>query len=245
MTEQASKLQDVAEHADTEAMQPVPAEDLRALALISLGSAEFWAAQLADAEEHLERGVALAHRIGRPYLEFTGLAYQAMSALYCRYAPVTDHARHAVDLAWRHGWTDDTAFGVACSALGAVLTLQVRPDEAEPWVRLAERALRAEAEPAAVTATRYIRGRLEQGRGRDAEALAAFQAAEQLARRLATPHYLGPGPGHTRCSPCCALTRSSAPDSSWPGLAIRTASTERSASPPPRCGSRRAIRAPS
>jgi hypothetical protein len=48
------------------------AEDLRALALVSLGIAELWAARFEEAGRHLEDGVALARRIGRPYLEFTG-----------------------------------------------------------------------------------------------------------------------------------------------------------------------------
>ena len=39
---------------------------------------------------------------------------------------------------------------------------------------------------------RYVRGMVELGRGRDREALAAFQAAERLARRLAGPHYFVP-----------------------------------------------------
>jgi LuxR family transcriptional regulator, maltose regulon positive regulatory protein len=36
----------------------------------------------------------------------------------------------------------------------------------------------------------YIRGRLELARGRDADALAAFRAVEQLAGRLAAPNLL-------------------------------------------------------
>jgi len=46
-------------------------EDLRALALISLGIAEVWAFRFKDANQHLEQGVALARRISRPYLELT------------------------------------------------------------------------------------------------------------------------------------------------------------------------------
>ena len=36
-----------------------------------------WTARFEEAERHLEQGVALARRIGRPFLEFTGLAHQA------------------------------------------------------------------------------------------------------------------------------------------------------------------------
>src|SRR5262249_51880634 len=74
VAEHAQRLQALAEA--PEAAQPGLGEDLRALALISLGSAEFWVARFQEAERHLEQGVALARRIGRPYLEFTGLAYQ-------------------------------------------------------------------------------------------------------------------------------------------------------------------------
>jgi LuxR family maltose regulon positive regulatory protein len=42
---------------------------------VSLGIAQIWAARLEEAAPHLEQGAALAHRIGWPYLEFTGLAY--------------------------------------------------------------------------------------------------------------------------------------------------------------------------
>ena len=64
MAEEARRLQAAAEAPD--AAQPGLGEDLRALALINLGITEFWAARLEEAERHLEQGVALARRIGRP-----------------------------------------------------------------------------------------------------------------------------------------------------------------------------------
>ena len=45
----------------------------------------------------------------------------------------------------------------------------------------AERTVRADAEPVGGWGIYYVRGLLEMARGRDAEALAAFQAAERLA----------------------------------------------------------------
>jgi len=190
-TEQARSLQATAEHADTEAAQPGLSEDLRALALISLGSTEHWATASEDAERHLERGIALARKIGRPYLEFTGLAFQA-AMLYRSFARAAESGRQAIELARRHGWTDDPAVGVACTVLGIMLAWQGRADEAEPWVQRAERTLTAETQPAEGLAIRYLRGMLELVRNRDAEALAAFEAAEHLARRLAGPHYFIP-----------------------------------------------------
>ena len=81
VAEEARRLQAAAEAPDA-AARPGLGEDLRALALINLGIAEAWAARLDRAEQHLEQGVALAHRIGRPYLEFTGLAHQATIEIY-------------------------------------------------------------------------------------------------------------------------------------------------------------------
>src|SRR5580704_13652964 len=83
VAEEARRLQAMAEAPDAAHDDLAPAaraglgEDLRALALINLGTAEFGAGLLEEAEPHLEPGVMLARRIGRPFLEYNGLAYQA------------------------------------------------------------------------------------------------------------------------------------------------------------------------
>ena len=188
VAEQAQRLQDAAEAPET--AQPGLGEELRALALISLGSTEFWVARFQEAERHLQQGVVLARRIGRPYLEFTGLVYQATLEFF-RSAPLAmEHSRQAAELAERHGWTDEPAFGLASMNVGTILAWQGRPEEGEPWIQQAERTLRAETEPADALAIRSLRGVLELARGRDPDALAAFQAADQLAGRLTEPNLM-------------------------------------------------------
>jgi LuxR family transcriptional regulator, maltose regulon positive regulatory protein len=187
VAEEARRLQALAEAPD--AVQPPLGEELRALALISLGSTEFWVAG-EDPERHLEMGVALARRIGRPFLEFTGLAYLAAAEIFRSFARAAERGRQAVELAGRHGWADQPAAGLAYEILGAILAWQMRPGQAESWIQRAERVLRAETEPAAVLGMRYTRGTLELARGRDADALAALQAAERLGGRLTAPHML-------------------------------------------------------
>jgi LuxR family maltose regulon positive regulatory protein len=61
-------------------------EELRAVALTSLGIAELWSLRLDHAEPHLKQGIALARRIQLPYLEITGQAYWAIVGSYpiCR-----------------------------------------------------------------------------------------------------------------------------------------------------------------
>ena len=169
-----------------QAVQPGLGEELRALALISLGSAEFWAARFEEAERHLEQGVALARRIGRPFLEFTGLVYAA-SEFFRSAALAAEHSRQAVELAEQHGWTDAPAAGLASLNVARLLMRQGRLEEAEPWIQRADRTLRAEAEPAVGLVIRSQSGLLELARGQDADALATFQVADQLAGRLAEP----------------------------------------------------------
>ena len=188
VAEEARRLQAATEAPDT--ARPGLGEDLRALALVNLGIAEYGAAQLEEAERHLEQGVALARRIGRPYLEFTGRAHQAATGILRSFARAAERSRQAIGLAERHGWTDEPAAGTAYLMLGGVLVSQGRSEEAEPWIQRAERTVRAEAEPAAAVAVVFFRGLLQLARGRDADALAAFRAAERLAGHFAAPHYL-------------------------------------------------------
>jgi LuxR family transcriptional regulator, maltose regulon positive regulatory protein len=191
VAEEAQRLQALAEA--PEAARPGLGEDLRALALTSLGIAEYGAARSEEAGRHLEQGVALARRIGRPYLEFRGLAHQAAVDIFrLSYARAAERSRQAIGLAERHGWTDEPAAGTAYVMHGAALLWQGRPGEAEPWIERAERTVRAEAEPAEAMVVYYLRGLLELARGRDRDALAAFRATERQAGHLAAPHYLVP-----------------------------------------------------
>lgn len=190
VAEEARRLQAIAEAPD--AALPGLGEELRGLALISLGITEVWAAQFEVAERHLEQGVALARRIGRPFLEFSGLAHQAVIETYRSFAQAAERSRQAIELARRHGWTDEPTAGTAYVMLGAALAWQGRIEEAEPWVLRAERTVRAETELAAGVMVHHVRGVLELARGRYQDALPAFRAAERLAGNLAAPHLLVP-----------------------------------------------------
>jgi LuxR family maltose regulon positive regulatory protein len=194
VAEQTRRLQapESAQHDAAPAVRAGLGEELRALALISLGSAEAWTARAEDAERHLEQGVALARHVRRPYLEFSGLAYLAAAETGRSFARAAERSRQAIELAGRHGWTDEPALGVAYLALGSTLTWQGWLEEAEPWVQRAERTVGADADPGAATEIHNVRGILELARGRAADALAAFRTAERLARRLAPAHLLVP-----------------------------------------------------
>jgi LuxR family maltose regulon positive regulatory protein len=188
VAEQAKPLLAPAGDADQERLGL--GEDLRALALINLGIAELWTARFEEADRHLEQGIALARRIGRPFLEVTGLANWAQLASWHSFPLGEQRSRQAIELAGRHGWTEEPVAGVAYVALGFALVAQGRLEEGERWLEQAERTLRSELEPAAGMRLRYARGLFEIVSGHPEAALAAFQRAERLAALLVTEHAL-------------------------------------------------------
>jgi LuxR family transcriptional regulator, maltose regulon positive regulatory protein len=182
--EHAQRL--VAASAVPEAARPGRSEELRAFALAEIGDSETWAGRLVLADSHLDVAMALGRRIGRPYVELMALVYRAEIELNRCFPRAEELSSQAIGLAERHGWTDDLFAGFAAMTLGGALAWQGRVDDADAWVGRAERIFRMEANPAAAMGGQYVRGQLEMGRGRPAEALAAFRAAE----RLAGPHPL-------------------------------------------------------
>ena len=82
--------------------------DLRAVALMNLGTAEAWTLGLSDApdaERHLREGAGLARQIGRPYLEVGCLAQLGFASLASdSFATTQRRCREAIALAERHGW---------------------------------------------------------------------------------------------------------------------------------------------
>jgi LuxR family transcriptional regulator, maltose regulon positive regulatory protein len=163
-------------------------EDLRAMALIILGTAELWAFRADQAARHLEQGAALARRIGRPWLEVSALAHGGYAASFESFELAAERYLQAIELAAEHGWTAEPVVAPAYVGLGALRIWQMRLDEAEALLDQAERALRGEVEPAAGVMLCLARGMLELARGRDARALAAFEAAERLAGLLVPAH---------------------------------------------------------
>ena len=243
VAEEARRLQATAEA--PEAAQPGLGEELRALALVSLGSAEYGAARLEDAAAHLEQGAVLARRVGRPYLEFTGLAYQAPVELERSFARAAECGRQAVELAERHGWTDEPAAGSAYIALAGALTWQGRPDEAEPWVQRAERTVRPEAEPAAGAGIRSCAGcwswraAASPTRWPPSGPPSGFRGASPPRTAVISSRRRG----HCCCTPWCAWAPSTAPSRPWAACVTRTATAARSASPRRCCGWPRTTRA--
>jgi LuxR family maltose regulon positive regulatory protein len=188
VVEQTQRLLAPGRAADAAPLANEAGEDLRTLALVSLGTAELWFLRAEEAERHLELGVALARRIGRPFLEASALAHSAWAASFRSFALAAERSIAATELAQRHDWTEEPSIAVAYLALGATRVWQMRLEEAEPLLDHADLGLRPEVQPAAGLLLRQACGMLALAHGRDAEALATFRSAEQLAGLLATEH---------------------------------------------------------
>ena len=165
-------------------------EDLRALALINLGTAELWTGRFEEADKHLAQGVALARLIGQPFLEVTGLAHWSQLLSWRSFHLGAQRASEAIELAGQHGWTEEPVAGAAYVALGMAMVAQGRLADGDRSLEHAERTLRSELEPAAGMRLRYARGLLDLASGRPEAALGAFQAAERLTAQLVTEHAL-------------------------------------------------------
>jgi LuxR family transcriptional regulator, maltose regulon positive regulatory protein len=167
--------------------------DLRAVALMNLGTAEAWTLGLPDAERHLQEGAALARKTGRPYLEVGCLAQLGFAYIFHSAAvPGSDaftetqrRCREAITLAERYGWGTEPVIAPALMTLAGTMVWLGDFDEAERWLRRTERALETDAGPDIRLLLHQSAAMLHAGRGRHDEALEEFGAAEDLASQLA------------------------------------------------------------
>jgi LuxR family maltose regulon positive regulatory protein len=176
------------EPSEVETVGQIAAEnDVRAVALMTLGIVETWAGVGDDAERHLREGAELARRIGRPYVEQGCLAHLAVAVARHSISSGRELALQALEILERYGWQSEPIAPIVFATLGAIDVLQGRFDEAEPWLDRAERSLRPGMEPAKEILVRYCRGLHRLGQGRHTEALALFAEAQRLQSFLVAP----------------------------------------------------------
>jgi LuxR family transcriptional regulator, maltose regulon positive regulatory protein len=163
--------------------------DLRAVALMNLGTAEAWTLGLPeapDAERHLREGADLAREIGRPYLEVGCLAQLGFASLVLHsFATTQRRCREAIALAERHGWGAEPVIAPALIMLAATLIWTGEFDEGERWLQRTRQALQTDTGPDITLLLHQTAGLLHAGRGRHHEALEEFGAAEYRGSQLA------------------------------------------------------------
>ena len=167
--------------------------DLRAVALMNLGTVEAWSLGLPDAERHLREGAFLAREIGRPYLEVGCLAQLSFAYIFHgadlpnvdAFAGTQRRCREAIALAERYGWGAEPVIAPALMTLAGTMVWLGEFDEGDRWLRRTERALQTDTGPDIRQLLHQTTGMLHAGRGRHSEALEEFGAAEELAAQLA------------------------------------------------------------
>ena len=164
--------------------------DLRAVALMNLGTMEAWSLAVPDAERHLQEGAALARQIGRPFLEVGCLAQLGFASKIHPFATTQQRCREAVRLAEEHGWGADPVISPALVTLASTMVWTGEFDEAERWLRRTAKALQTDIGPGIRQLLHITTGMLLTCRGRRSEALEEFSAAELLGSRLAGSHAL-------------------------------------------------------
>jgi LuxR family transcriptional regulator, maltose regulon positive regulatory protein len=164
--------------------------DLRAVALLNLGTVEEWSLGLPDAERHLREGADLAREIGRPYLEVACLAQLGFASKFRPFAITRQRCREAIALADQHGWGADHIAAPALVTLAANLAWTGEFDEADRWLQRTTRALQTDTGPGMRLVAHIVGGFLLAGRGRHREALEEFEAAERPRAQLEGSHAL-------------------------------------------------------
>ena len=164
--------------------------DLRAVALMNLGTMEAWSLAIPDAERHLQEGAALARQIGRPYLEVGCLAQLGFASKIDPFATTQRRCREAIALAERYGWGTDPVITPALVTLASTMAWTGEFDEAGRWLRRTAQALQADVGPGIRQLLHITTGMLLTCRGQRREALEEFSAAERLQSRLAGSHAL-------------------------------------------------------
>ena len=144
--------------------------DLRAVALMNLGTAEAWTLgrpDAPDAERHLREGADLARKIGRPYVEVGCLAQLGFASLVLHsFATTQRRCREAIALAERYGWGTEPVIAPALIMLAGTLVWTGEFDEGERWLQRTRQALQTDTGPDIRLLLHQTAGILHAGRGR-------------------------------------------------------------------------------
>jgi LuxR family maltose regulon positive regulatory protein len=168
----------------------VVGSDLRAVALMNLGTAEAWSVDLPDAERHLREGAALAREIGRPYLEVRCLAQLGFASKVHSFAITQQRCREAITVAERYGWGAESILAPALVTMAGAMVWTGDFDESDRWLQRTARALQTDTGADIGLLLHHTTAQLRACRGRRLEALEEFRTADYLQSQLEEPHAL-------------------------------------------------------
>ena len=164
--------------------------DLRAVALMNLGTVEAWSLGNQDSQRHLQEGADLARKIGRPYLEVACLAEIAFASKIEPFATTRRRCRQAIALAEQHGWGAEPVIAPALVNLAGALIWTGEFNEGDYWLQRTARSVETDTGPGIRLLLHMGTGMLLSCRGRQDEALAEYSAAEHMQAQMEGSHAL-------------------------------------------------------
>ncbi|HEX5898581.1 MAG TPA: LuxR C-terminal-related transcriptional regulator, partial [Solirubrobacteraceae bacterium] len=161
-----------------------------ATALANLGMAEVWSPYLDEGRRHLEQALALARRIGQPYLEMACLARLGLATVRSGLSVCAARrlAEQAASIAEAHRWDTDREAAAALALAGLTHVWLGRFTDAEEWLDRAQQALAGGRVPATEVLLHTSRALLHLGQSRVPDAMAALHAAQEAGRVLPDEH---------------------------------------------------------
>lgn len=148
------------------------AAEVRALTMVNLGIAEFWAGVLTAAAERLQQAAGLALESSNDFVLFLAESYAAAAdAREGRLTEAWTRAHTAIQLAERRGWTRLAHAAIAYSTLGTVHLWRGDLEDADRFADRAAEALEQSIEPLLGPAVAQLRARLLILRGEPLTAL--------------------------------------------------------------------------
>jgi len=165
-------------------------DELKAIALMNLGVAELWSAQLDDARRNLEQALALARRMGLQRLEIACLGHLGIVSTWAGMSASTalQLGEQAVRIADEQAWSEDPVAVAGFATTALALVRAGRLGEAERWLARAAHALQPDGEPGAELVVHYAHGLLRLAEQRFGEALTAFREGERMQAMLTGTH---------------------------------------------------------
>jgi LuxR family maltose regulon positive regulatory protein len=153
--------------------------EVRALALVNVGIAEFWAGDNDDALEPLQAAAGLAVEFGNDFILFVAESYlSVVDARQGRLDDAHSRARTAIELAERRGWTDVPHIAIAYVALAAVHVWWNQLDEADRAADHAHEALGRSLEPLLAPVVAQCRAYISAARGEHLKALEMLRGSD-------------------------------------------------------------------
>jgi LuxR family transcriptional regulator, maltose regulon positive regulatory protein len=162
-------------------------DDLRALALLNLGIAEFWTGALEAASGHLGEGLAAARRAGRDGLVVGFLGQLAAVTGASRLGEGVRLAQEALALAERRGWSQNPSAACAYLVLGGAHFEWGDLAAAERYLDL---AMASRPEPAISLTIGLTRAVAAYAKGDPAAGLETLRGAQQELQRLNGPYVM-------------------------------------------------------